>query len=227
MSDLSKVKLIIFDLDGTLVDAYPAIISSFNFAMQQFKLPVQNGMVIRRAVGWGDKNLLKPFVGKESLVKVLSAYRRHHEGALKKKTRFLPNAKNLLKQLKWQKYSLALASNRPTKFSLIILESLGIKKYFDYILCADKLKSGKGKPDPQILLKILEKLSVRSHEALYVGDMAIDVMAGRRAKIRTVAVTTGSSRKSELLNERPFKVIGRLSSLSSVLNHRNGKNKHE
>jgi len=59
---ISGAKLIIFDLDGTLVDAYPAIINSFNFTMNAMGLPLRDDITIRRAVGWGDRNLLKPFV---------------------------------------------------------------------------------------------------------------------------------------------------------------------
>ena len=224
MSDLSKVKLIIFDLDGTLVDAYPAIVSSFNFAMRAFGLPPQKDIVIRRAVGWGDKNLIKPFAGGRPVNRVLAAYRRHHEDALKKKTKFLPGARALLKDLRRRKYFLAVASNRPTKYSHIILESLKVKGYFDYILCADKVR--RGKPDPELLLKILRELSVDSSEALYIGDMTIDVIAGRKARIKTVAVITGSSLKKELSNQRPFRVIRNLLQLTSILNHNKGR-KHE
>jgi len=59
---MRRIKLIIFDLDGTLVDAYPAIISSFNYTMQKLNYPVQDVLTIRRAVGWGDENLLRPFI---------------------------------------------------------------------------------------------------------------------------------------------------------------------
>ncbi len=212
---LKEVKLVIFDLDGTLVDAYLAIADSINFLMKEMELPPKKADAIRRAVGWGDKNLVGAFVEKRHLDKALKIYRRHHQGSLKEKTRFLPGAKRLLADLKKKGYRLAIASNRPTKFSHIILKCLGIENYFDYVLCADKVK--RGKPHPDILLHILKKLSVKPGEALYVGDMAIDVLAGQRAKVKTVSVVTGSSTKTEIKKLKPFLIINSISDISRIL----------
>ena len=216
MTALNHIRLVIFDLDGTLIDAYPAIILSFNFTMEKLKLPPQDYTTIRRAVGWGDRNLLKPYVPLALLKKALSIYRVHHKVALREKTRFLPGAKRLLKSLKTKGYKLAVASNRPTKFSYIILEHLKIKEYFDYILCGDKMKNAK--PHPDIILRILKKLSLKPAQALYVGDMTADVQAGKRAQVKTVAVLTGSSTKKEIVKLKPHYVIRNILQLSQVLN---------
>ena len=212
---MKKLKLIIFDLDGTLIDAYGAINRSFNFTMKHFGYPEQSGPVIRGAVGWGDKQLLKPFVAQSDLDKVLKVYRKHHKTSLVKYSRVFPGVVRLLSGLKAKGYKLAVASNRPTRFSLILLRHLGLKFYFDYILCADRLKAGK--PNPQILHKIIDKFSLNLADALYVGDMVIDAQAGRRAGVKTVIVTTGSSSAAEIRREKPWKVIKRISLLSKLL----------
>jgi len=216
-----SIELVIFDLDGTLVDAYPAIVESFNFAMRKMGLPLRHPSVIRRAVGWGDQNLLKPFVAPELLTKALLFYRKHHTASLKRGTRFLPGARAALAFLQRKGYKLAVASNRPTKFSHIILKHLKIKNNFDYILCGDKVD--KAKPHPEILHRILKKLSVKPAEALYVGDMTVDVEAGNRAGVKTVAVLTGSSTKRELGRLKPYKIIGKIGELKTILNQINGK----
>jgi len=214
---MPKPKLIIFDLDGTLVDAYPAIISSFNFTMQSLGYHKQNKIVICRAVGWGDKNLLKPFVKARDLNKAVKLYRSHHRKSLRVQTSLLPGASKVLNYLKGNGYKLAIASNRPTSFSWVLIRSLGLDKYFQYVLCADKIKYGK--PHPSILKKILKDFSLRPEEAIYVGDMAIDAQAGRRAHVKTVIVTTGSSTKTEIYKERPFKIIGKLTYLLGMFSH--------
>jgi len=216
-----NIKLVIFDLDGTLVDAYPAIVDSFNFTMRQLKLPLQDPETICRAVGWGDGNLLKPYLNGSDVLKALRIYRKHHQRALILKTRFLPGAKKILEFLKGHGVKLAVASNRPTKFSYIIIDHLKIRDYFDYVLCADKLK--RAKPYPDILWKILNRLSVAKKEALYVGDMTVDVVTGRRAGIRTVAVLTGSSTKEEIIKSRPYRIMERMSLLNKLL-RKEGKN---
>lgn len=208
-------KLAIFDLDGTLIDAYRAIADSFNYAMRCLLLPEQDFLTIKKVVGMGDANLLKPFVPKASLGKAVALYRAHHKNSLGRKSKLMPGAEKLLANLKKEGVKLAVASNRPTEFSLIILRVLKIKKYFDYILCADKLKFGK--PHPAMLNSILRKLKVKKEEAVYVGDMAIDAEAGRRAKIKTIIVLGGSSSKAEIKKSRPFKVMRNLASLESPL----------
>jgi len=212
---MQNIKLVIFDLDGTLVDAYAAINNSFNYVMRRLGLKPKSAGLIRRAVGWGDANLLKPYVGERDLELALSLYRRHHQHSLLKQSRLYPQVRPLLRKLKDKGYKLAVASNRPHKFSLILLRHLRIIEFFDYVLCADKLK--RGKPDPEILNEIISRFAVKKSQVLYVGDMVIDAQAGRRAGIKTVIVTTGSSSLSEIKKERPFKIIPEISELSVLL----------
>jgi phosphoglycolate phosphatase len=212
---MNNTRLIIFDLDGTLVDAYPAIISSFNYTMRKLKLPLQDGLAIRKAVGWGDGKLLEPFIRKQDAVRALSIYRKHHKSALLKKSHLFPDVTKVLDHLKSNGYKLAVASNRPTRFSMILIRHLKLKKYFNYILCADKLKHGK--PWPEILNKIMKRLGLKPEATLYVGDMTIDAQAGRRAKVRTIIVTTGSSLKGEIKREKPYRIIKRVSCLPRLL----------
>ena len=210
-----KFSIVIFDLDGTLIDAYPAIIRSFNFTMKRLGVPVQDELTIRRAVGWGLVMLLEPFVDEALLDQAVSMYKEHHARALKKKTRLFPGARRLLRLLKNRGYKLAVASNRPTRFSLLLMRHLKIEKYFDYVLCADKVT--KPKPHPDILLLILRKFGLKPEDAVYVGDMAIDIQAGKKAKIKTVVVPTGSSTHKELLRLKPYKVVANLSQFSRMI----------
>jgi phosphoglycolate phosphatase len=207
------IKLIIFDLDGTLVDAYPAITASFNYVMKKLNYPLQKPITIRRAVGWGDKDLLSPFVKSRDLEMALALYRRNHKTALLKKSSLLPGVKYVLKKLKKQGYKLAVASNRPTVFSLVLIRHLKLNRYLDYILCADSPRFRK--PHPQMLNRIMNKFFAKPSESLYVGDMTIDAQTGRRAKVKTVIVTTGSSSGLEIRKEKPYRIIGNIKELLS------------
>jgi phosphoglycolate phosphatase len=208
---MKGIKLIIFDLDGTLVDAYLAIISSFNYTMARLSCAKQSDSIIRKAVGWGDENLLKPFIDSKEIKRALSIYRKHHKISLLRKSRLLPGTLRVLAYLKKHNYKLAIASNRPTRFCWILLKHLKLKKYFDYILCADKLKHIK--PHPEIIHRIIQRLKVLAKETIYVGDMTIDAQAGRRAKVRTIIVTTGSNTKQEIQREKPYRLISKLEEL--------------
>jgi phosphoglycolate phosphatase len=205
---LQHPKLIIFDLDGTLVDAYKAVSRSLNFALGQVGIGPVPDPVIKRKVGRGDRNLVGNFVPPLLVDKTLRIYRRHHQKALREGTEFLPGAKRLIHHLRRQGYLLAIASNRPTRFTRIILKHLKVLQCFDCVLCADKVK--RPKPYPDMLLGIMNKLNVLPAEAVYVGDMTIDVATGKKARVRTIAVATGSSTKAELLSKNPDRIISKV-----------------
>jgi phosphoglycolate phosphatase len=212
---LKNIKLVIFDLDGTLVDAYDAIVASFNYTMRRMHLPIKSYLTVKRAVGWGDRGLLCPFVAAEKLEAALKIYQAHHKKSLLTKTHLLPGVNDTLQYLKNKGYKLAIASNRPRPFTAIIIRRLKLSRFFDYILCGNQLK--KAKPYPDILLRIVRKLSIKKKQALYIGDMTIDVNTGKNAKIKTIAVTTGSNSKKELAKLKPFILLKNVAGLIKIL----------
>ena len=216
-----SLKLIIFDLDGTLVDAYRPVALSLNYAFKKVGLSSVEDEVIKRSVGWGDRNLIQRFVPRFLTAKVLAIYRQHHKKALKDGVKFLPCAKKILFGLKKRNYKLAIASNRPTLFTRIILKHLQIEHLFDVILCADKVKHPK--PSGDILRAILKRLKIVPAEALYVGDMTIDAQTAQNAGIKSIIVLTGSSKRKEVVPLKPFKIIDRLEGLPLVLEKVNRK----
>lgn len=210
-----KTKLVIFDLDGTLINAYPAVYRSVNFTVTKFGFAPITHTTIKRTVGWGDRHLLQSFIGDKNLDAALKVYRRHHAIALRQDTKLLPGALKILQYLKSNGFKIAVASNRPTKFSLIAMRYLKIDHFFDEILCGDKVVHPK--PAPDILKEILKKLELSPSEALYVGDMGIDILTGRRAKVKTIAVSSGSNTTEELSALKPLAVIKNVAKLRKFL----------
>jgi len=211
------IKAVIFDLDGTLVNAYPAVSQSVNYTLGLLGFAPCSHAEIKRSVGGGDRKLMAHFVGEKLADQAITIYRPHHTKALETKgaVRLLPGVLGVLKFLKGKRYKLAIASNRPTKFTLIILKVLGILKLFDVVLCADKAQ--RPKPYPEILWAIAKRLSVDRSEVLYVGDMTIDVDCAHRAGVRMVAVATGSSSKKELKSLKPWRIIDKMVTLKSMI----------
>ena len=208
-------RLVIFDIDGTIVNAYDAIQDSINYSLKSFGYKKVSSLVVRRSVGLGDRNFVTRFVAPEDVERVLLCYRCRHKSDLLYRSYVMPGTKKVLAALKRKGMTLAIVSNRPRKFSLILLKHLGLRKYFNVIACAkDKSEL---KPKPKMFLKILKRLKIGRKEALYIGDMAIDVRAGRRAGIRTVAIAGGSSFKSELKRESPYRIITKISEIIPLL----------
>ncbi|HQP91226.1 MAG TPA: HAD family hydrolase [Candidatus Omnitrophota bacterium] len=212
-----RKKAFIFDIDGTLVNAYPAIIDSFNYTMRKIGYPEERPDVIRRAVGWGDARLLGFFVAPQHLNTALEIYRKHHAKSLPKKALLMPYSRSLLSCLRSKGLKLCVASNRPTYFTDLVLKSLKIFDLFDHILCADKLKFGK--PNPLMLNTLARKMGLKKEFICYVGDMVIDVETGKRAGIDTIAVATGSSSIKELKKAKPVRVFKNLRNLKTACLH--------
>ncbi|MDD5085699.1 MAG: HAD family hydrolase [Candidatus Omnitrophica bacterium] len=186
---MDRKSLFIFDLDGTLVDAYKAVWKSLNFALKKLGLPTVTLEKVKKNVGRGDRLFVETFFPHGESGKALKLYRAHHKKALLSFSKLKPGARRLIDLLRKEGRRTALASNRPQMFTNIVLKRLGLK--LDYVLCADRI--GKRKPDPKILLEILKKFRVRRKAAVYIGDMDIDMETARRAGIDAVFVTGGSS----------------------------------
>ena len=189
--------------------------ASLNHALGHFGFDPVDDETIKRSVGWGDRNLIGRFVPENKVDPVLSVYRQHHTRALKSGTKFLPGAKNVINELFKQGYKLAVASNRPSHYSHIILKHLKIGGKFSCVLCADQVKNPK--PSPDLLEEILKRLNVEKQQALFVGDMSIDVETGHAAGVRTVAVVTGSHNKEDILPFAPYKIISDIAALLPVI----------
>lgn len=203
------IKLIIFDIDGTLVDAYTAIEKSLNFTLRKLGYRKVSRALVRPAIGHGDRDFIERFVKTEDAKEALAIYRKHHQTALLRYSKVIPGARDLLRRLKRQRYKLAIASNRPPKFSKILLRHLDLLKYFDAIACAkDKTEI---KPKPILIPKVLKRLKINKDEALYVGDMTVDVRAGKNAGVKAVAVLGGSSSAAELKKAAPCAIIEKIS----------------
>ena len=209
------IKLAIFDLDGTLVDAYRAIADSVNHTMERLGLPRQSLRTVIRSVGWGVDTLIRSFVEEAQAEEALRIFRAHHDKRLRRNLKALPGARALLAFLKKRGCRMAIASNRPTKFCHIILEELEIDGYFDHVVCGDAVK--RPKPHPDMIRLVLKKTRVRPSEAIYVGDMSVDILSGNRAGVFTIGVPTGSCTVEEILEAGPDLLIRKLSDIKKIL----------
>ncbi len=212
---MEGLRLFIFDLDGTLVDAYPAITRSFNHTMRALGLPRRSARTVRAAVGWGDGSLLRFFVSARQLPAALRLYRAHHAQELLRSSRLYGGVRRLLLTLRRRGCRLAVATNRPHRFTAILLKHLKIRPLFDVVVSADLIRHRK--PHPQIVNVCMRRCGAARRETVLVGDMPIDVRAGRRAGVRTVAVLTGSGSAAALGRERPDLLIRRVAYLKSHL----------
>ncbi len=212
MKIVKQKKLYIFDLDGTLVNAYRAVACSLNYTRQRFGFPKVSYDDAKMKLGRGQNKFIETFFPNQNMKDVLDTYRRHHKKALLKHAKLRPNSKKLLSVLKRKGKLIAIASNRPYKFTKLITEQLGIIKYIDYILCADQV--GKHKPDPLILDKVVSKMRMNNADAVYIGDMLIDYQTAKRAGIDFIFIRGGSSVASQV---KRIKIARKINNLIFIL----------
>jgi phosphoglycolate phosphatase len=209
------IEAVIFDLDGTLIDAYRAIEKSLNFVRCSLGYPALSYTKVKRAVGRGDTIFIAQFVKPEELAKALALYREHHQLSLLRYSCVKPHARQVLTAMRKRGIKLAVASNRPTKFSQILIRHLDLDKYFDMVICADKKRELK--PAPFLLKKVMKKFKAKPANVMYVGDMVYDIEAGNNAGVRTVGILGGSGTRKELAAKKPYKIVGNLRQLLKIL----------
>jgi phosphoglycolate phosphatase len=193
---MPRFRAVLFDFDGTLADSYAAITASVNHVLQHHERPALTEDKVRTLVGHGLQQLMDtilPGVDPDAAAKL---YREHHPTVMKSHTKLLPGVSEGLAALKAAGVKLGVCSNKPAYFTRSLLEMLEIGEYFDVVFGPDNV--GVAKPDPTMVLKALEKLGVPKGEAVYVGDMAVDIETGRRAGIETWVMPTGSHDEATL-----------------------------
>ena len=185
------IRGLIFDLDGTLVDSYAAITSSLNHARSRFGLPPLAADRVRRAVGRGLEVLVAELVGPDRVGEGVRLFRERYAEVFAAQTFALPGVRATFRELRERGYRMAVASNKPARFTEPILEQLGMLPWVDAVQGPDRAEATK--PDPAMLRLCLEAMRLSSAEAVYVGDMVLDVQTAARAGLPVLLVPGGSS----------------------------------
>ncbi len=210
------IRAALFDFDGTLADSFEAITSSTNHVRERYGLPAVTEEVVREYVGLGLPNLMQTMVPTAPTEEAVAAYREHHPSVMLTGTRLLPGVGETLRELHRRGLRMAVCSNKAVAFTKDLVRSLQIADYFAAVLGPDDV-AGRPKPDPAMLLEGLTRLEVSSEESVYVGDMWIDVQAGRAAKIPTWLVLGGAVGQQSATDAGPEKVLARFSELRELL----------
>jgi phosphoglycolate phosphatase len=191
-----SIRAIIFDLDGTLVDSYEAITESANHALDQLGLPRKTAGEVRRLVGHGLEALLASIVGEARAEEATRLFRIRYEQVFAEMTTILPGVADTLQRLADRGYRMAVASNKPARFTEPILGRLNLLTFFQSIQGPDR--AGTTKPEPTMLHNCLDELRVSADSCVYVGDMVLDVETAATAGISVILVSGGSSSSLEL-----------------------------
>jgi phosphoglycolate phosphatase len=192
-------ELIIFDLDGTLIDSVPDLAVAVNFMLESLKRDVFDENTIRFWVGNGAQVLVRRALLGSSEIdkeldedlynKALEIFLNYYKKHLCVHTQTYKNVPQTLHSLKTKGYRLAIVTNKPIDFVAPILNGLHLNDLFELTIGGDSLT--KKKPDPLPLHYVCEKLNVSVEDALMVGDSKNDILAANAAKMQSIGVSYG------------------------------------
>jgi phosphoglycolate phosphatase len=214
-----RYRAVLFDLDGTLVDSYAALAEAVNFARREHGLHELSAARIRDFVGDGLETLLRrAFTVDEVPRSVKNAFESRYDEICCQESTILADVEATLGTLHDFGVVMAVCTNKPTSFSKKILTFLQLAPYFRAIVGPDL--AGARKPDARHVLHTLEATGCAASEAVFVGDMPIDVHAARNSGIDVAVVATGSSTAEALQASKPDHYLERFGDLVKVV--RNG-----
>lgn len=194
--DPHVIKLLIFDLDGTLIDSRLDLVHSVNAMLRHLKRPELPDEVIASYVGDGVSMLVRRALGdpkhealvKEALEYFLTYYRAHKLDH----THLYDGVKEMLEAVRGGngiQRQMAVLSNKPVVPSRAIIDALGLAEFFLHVYGGNSFPTKK--PDPHGVNSILRETATRPEETLIVGDSSVDVITGRNAGLWTCGVTYG------------------------------------
>lgn len=203
--------LIVFDLDGTLIDGYAGITDALGFAMTRLGRTPLAPERVRVMVGRGLESLLEEAVGRELAPRGVLLFRERYALVADAMTTLMPDVPEVLRNLAAAGHTLVVASNKPADFSRRILEAKGVAGFLAAIGGPDAATPPK--PHPAMLERLIAGAGARSDRTVVVGDMEIDAEFAQAAGCRCVLVP-GGSRSAEYLADVP--ADGHLSRLAEL-----------
>ena len=211
-----RYRLVVFDWDGTLVDSAAIIVEAIQRACGDLGLAVPDDAAARYVIGLGLHDALRhvaPSLAENDYPQLSARYRVHYLGRDPEIPLF-PGVARMLDSLAERGHMIAVATGKSRRGLDRALEQNGIGHRFIATRCADE---GAPKPDPDMLLHLMERLGVLPSETLMIGDTTHDLMLAWNARVDAVAVAYGAHPRSALAEETALAIVDSVDELDRWL----------
>ncbi|MBE6108389.1 MAG: prolipoprotein diacylglyceryl transferase [Erysipelotrichaceae bacterium] len=198
--------VILFDLDGTLLNTEPAILESYRRLFEKYAPTVEFDREKQLSVlGPPLRKMMKIYFPDQDVDALVEEYRTINK-AIHPETVFpMKNAKEMLEELKNQGYKLGIVTTKVEDVTRLGLDINDMTKYFDVIVAENHVT--KSKPDPEGIFKACSQLNIGHDSLIYVGDSLTDIQAGKNAGAFTIGYLFMPERKQAMMDEKPNRVI--------------------
>jgi len=193
------ISVALFDLDGTLVDSLPFIMSTYNLVFKKLNLP-WNEIELMEWIGRPIREIASFFAG-DKKNDFLKLYEKYYNLDFENNVSPFPGTIEMLEFLKTNRFLLGIVTSKGKEGAMRTVEVTGLDNYMDVVITAHDVYVHKPFPDP--ILKALDILNVSPGQSLYIGDSHHDVKAGLEAGTTTLAVTWGINTREELAALNP------------------------
>ncbi len=207
-------ELIIFDLDGTLIDSIPDLTLAVNIMLSYYNIEPLTIEIVTPFVGNGAKILLERALNhamqpeditKERFDEAFQIFFAAYRDNLSVDTYLYPGVLETLEYLDNKGYKMAICTNKPFEFIEPILKELSVKQYFTSWVGADSL--AKQKPDPAPLFHLAKEMNVTIDKCIMVGDSKNDIKAAKNAEMKSIGVSYGYNYNEHISDYNPDKVV--------------------
>jgi phosphoglycolate phosphatase len=212
---------IVFDLDGTLVDTAPDLISTLNLILAQEGMPPVDYDAARRMIGGGARGMIERALAAEGRVcskaeldRLFGAFIEHYAAHIADRSRAFPKVEAALEYLADEGHRLAVCTNKLEWLSVRLLDMLKLSRHFAAICGQDTF--GVQKPDPQMLRLTIQRVGGEPGQAIMVGDSGTDIRTSRAADVPVIAVDFGYS-EVPIATLRPDRIIGSFGDLPAAI----------
>ncbi len=217
MIDFSEIDLVIFDLDGTLIDSAMDLAISLDLAMKEEGLRSLSVDELLQRISVGSKNLLRELVNddRHAEKRIFEHYIKHYSQRMFDNTKLYPNVLELLDLL--QSKTVALVSNKREEPCKIILKYFKIDHHFKMVLGGDSLPLKK--PNPAPILHICKELNIPPERTLMIGDSPVDLEAGQMAGAKTIGILEGLTPENVMRKNKANIFLKKVGDIIALLNH--------
>jgi HAD superfamily hydrolase (TIGR01509 family) len=215
---LRGIRLVIYDLDGTLIDSTEAIVDSFNAILGAEGLPTPAPGVIASLIGEPMPIILKHVLPPErqgDIQHFWDAYITAYARISPQKTHILPGVPETLREFRRRNILQSIATQKKGAVATRVLNELGLLQHLDLVLGIDDVAHPK--PAPDIIELTLKRLGVKPEEAVFVDDTTVGLEAGKNAGVHMVGITTGTHDMQKLATLRPDCIIDNMEELTRLV----------